>query len=256
MDRWFYSRLYFGASAVLFGVLGLVWHDAETWQSISTLWRLPFGTALGEALMAAQAAGGIALLVPRFARVASIVLIAVYACFCLSCVPGIVSAPGKYEYYGSFFEQFCLFCGALAAFVLSGDTAKTHVITTASRIGLGVCAVSFTLAQVMYLTLTAQLVPSWIPPNQTFWAILTTVAFAAAAVAILLNFQALPAMYAMAAMTALFGLLIWIPAVVKQPSAHFSWSELALTVLISAATWLVAHAVSRVEAVENRALVV
>ncbi len=167
-----YGRILFGASAVLFGVVSLMWHDAQTWQSVSRIWRMPFGTTIGNALMVAQIAGGIALVYPRTARVASIILAIVYAIFSLTCIPGIIKAPKIFGEYDSFFEQFSLFCGAIAVYA-----------PTFARIGLGVSTVSFTLAQIVYLRLTADLVPTWIPPNQMFWAIVTTIAFALAAIA-------------------------------------------------------------------------
>jgi hypothetical protein len=61
------------------------------------------------------------------------------------------------------------------------------------------------------------LVPKWIPPNQTFWAILTTIAFALAAIAILINCQARLAMRLMTLMLALFGVVVWIPRLIARP---------------------------------------
>jgi hypothetical protein len=39
-----YGRIFFGASAVLFGVIALMWHDADIWQNLQHIWSLPFGT--------------------------------------------------------------------------------------------------------------------------------------------------------------------------------------------------------------------
>jgi hypothetical protein len=73
-----------------------------------------------------------------------------------------------------------------------------------------------------------------------FWAILTTIAFTLAAVAILINRQARLAMRLMTLMLALFGVLVWIPLLVARPEAHLNWSEFALTFLITGAAWMVA----------------
>jgi hypothetical protein len=54
-----YGRIVFGASAVLFGVIALLWHDADTWQNLQHIWSLPFGTIIGGCLMTAQIASGI-----------------------------------------------------------------------------------------------------------------------------------------------------------------------------------------------------
>jgi hypothetical protein len=93
----------------------------------------------------------------------------------------------------------------------------------------------------LYLRFTPALVPKWIPPNQMFWAILTTIAFALAAIAILINHQARLAIRLMTVMLALFGVLVWIPRLIAHPEAHGNWSEFALTLLITGAAWIVAE---------------
>ena len=236
-----YGRIVFGASAVLFGVIALMWHDADTWQTLTQIWRMPFGAILGACLMIAQIAGGIGIAYAPTARPASIVLAIVYLLFSIACIPGIVAAPGTYEHYGSFFEQFSLLCGAMAVCAAT-ETNEPRAVTLGrvARFGLGLCAVSFTLSQIFYLHLTASLVPTWIPPNQMFWAILTTLAFALAAIAILINRRARLAINLMAFMLALFGVLVWIPRLAAHPGAHFNWSEFCLNFLITGAAWTVA----------------
>ena len=235
-----YGRIVFGASAVLFGVVALMWHDADTWQTLHKILTLPFGRAIGDALMVAQIAGGVGIVYPRTTRSASVVLVVVYVLFSLTCIPGIVTAPTVYAQYGSFFEQFCLLCGAIAVYAATEPTqTRAFALGRGARFGLGLCAVSFTLAQIIYLRVTADLVPAWIPPNQVFWAILTTIAFGFAAIAILINRQARLAMRLMTLMLALFGILVWAPLLVAHPEAHFNWSEFALNFLITGATWIV-----------------
>jgi len=231
-----------GASAVLFGVVALMWHDSDTWQNLQHIWSLPFGTIIGECLMAAQVAGGIGMLHARTARSASVVLGIVYLCFSLACVPDIIAAANIYDKYGgSFFLFVSLFCGAIALYAATeADAARAVVFGRLARFGLGVCAISFTLGQMLLLRETAHLVPKWIPPSQMFWAILTTIAFALAGVAILINRQARVAMRLMTLMLALFGVLVWVPHLIAHPKAHFNWSECALTFLVTGATWMVA----------------
>ncbi len=237
------GRIVFGASAVLFGVIALMWHDAATWQNTQHLWSLPFGMIIGGCLMAAQIAGGIGIWHPRTARPASIVLGIVYLCFSLACVPDIVAAANIYDQYGgSFFLFLSLVWGALALYAATeANAARAVLLGRVARVGLGVCAISFTLGQALQLRGTAQGVPSWIPFSHMFWAILTTIAFALAAIAILLNRQALLAMRLMTLMVALFGVLAWIPRVILLPGNHFMWSELAETLLVAGAAWVVAE---------------
>src|SRR5579864_1131179 len=241
MKKALYGRIVFGASAVLFGVIALMWHDSDTWQTLGQIWSLPFGTIIGGCLMIVQIAGGIGMQYPRTARLASIVLGVVYLLFSLACIPGIIARPAIYVHYGSFFEQFSLLCGAIALYAATeANAARAVAFGRVARLGLGVCAISFTLSQVLYFRVTADLVPTWIPPNQTFWAMVTTIAFALAAIAILINRQARLAIRLMTLMLALFGVLVWIPRLIAHPEAHLNWSEFALTFLITGAAWMVA----------------
>ena len=236
----------FSAAAVLFGIIALIWHDAATWQNLQHIWRLPFGAVIGGCLMVGQIAGGIGILYAGTQRVAAVVLSVVYLCFSLACIPDIIAAANVYDKYGgSFFLFFSMFCGAIAPFAESEESsARALLFKRLARIGLGVCAISFTLGQALLLRDTAGLVPKWIPPSQMFWSILTTVAFAVAAVAILINRKARLAMRLMGLMLALFGVVVWIPHVAARPSAHFNWSECALTFLVAGAAWAVAESKS------------
>lgn len=241
-----YGRIVFGASAVLFGVIALMWHDADTWQILTRIWKLPFGTIAGGGLMTLQIAGGIGIQFPRTVRVSSIVLCFIYLCFSLACIPDILAASSLYEKYGgSFFQQFSLFCGALALYTTTQASAtRAAIFGRLARLGLGICAISFAFSQVLYRRETAALVPRWIPPNQMFWAILTTVAFALAAIAILINRQSRLATRLMTLMLVLFGVLVWVPRLIAHPEAHLNWSEFALTLLIAGAAWMLAELAS------------
>ncbi len=241
MKRAFYGRIVFGGSAVLFGIIALMWHDPATWQSLRHIWSLPFGTFIGECLMIALIAGGIGMQYPRTAHPAAVVLGVVYLLFSLACIPGIFAAPTVWAQYGSFFEQFSLLCGAVALYAATeASSTRAVMFGRLARLGLGICAISFTLSQVVYLRVTADLVSKWIPPNQLFWAILTTIAFALAAIALLITRQARLASRLLALMLGLFGVLVWVPRLIARPQAHLNWSEFALTFLITGAAWVVA----------------
>lgn len=218
-----FGRIVFGVSAAVCGIVGLLWHD-------SVLWQLAHGTELfAWGLAIAQVAAASAILRSRSARKASIVLGVVYALFALTSVPGMIAAPVDPGSYVNFFEQLSLVCGAFAM-----------LAATAARLGLGICTISFGWAQVVYLQYTASLVPTWIPPNQVFWTILTTVAFALAAIAMLINIRAVLAMQLMALMMALFGVLVWVPRLIAQPANLSYWNEIAVNYLMTGAALLVA----------------
>jgi hypothetical protein len=238
-----YGRIVFGAAALLFGVIALMWHDADTWQNLQHIWSLPLGAIIGGCLMVALIAGGIGMWLDWTAHVASVVLGVVYVCFSLACIPDTIAAANVYDKYGgSFFIFFSLVCGVIALYATTEPNGTTAVVLgRVARLGLGVCAISFMLGQALLLRETAQLVPKWIPPSQMFWAIVTTAAFGLAAVAILLNRQARLAMRLMTLMLGVFGVVIWIPHVVAHPKSHFNWSECALTFLVTGAAWTVSE---------------
>lgn len=237
-----FGRIIFAAAAVFFGIIALMWRDPDAWQNLQHIWNLPFGRIVGYCLMAAQIAAGIGILYPRTAHAASMALCTVYLCFSLACVPDIIAATNIYEKYGgSLFVFFSFFCGAIALYgVTESNGTRALLIGRLARIGFGVCAISFTLGQLLLLRETAQLVPRWIPPGQMFWAVLTTIAFAAAAVATLANREARLALRLTMLMLALFGVLVWGPHVIAQPRAHFFWSECVLTFLTAGAAGVVA----------------
>jgi uncharacterized membrane protein YphA (DoxX/SURF4 family) len=240
MKAAFYGRIVFGASAVLFGVVSLIWHDSDMWQHLRA-WGPPFAPVAAWGFAIALVAGGAAMLYPRTVRFASVVLGVVYGLFTLACISDMIAAPSSPGSYVDFFEQLSIVCGAVAVYVATEtNAARSVTLGRVARMGLGVCAISFAWAQIAYLQYTASLVPTWIPPNQMFWTILTTVAFGLAAVAILINFQARLAMRLMALMMALFGVLVWLPQIVTHPGTLSNWNEFSSNYLMTAASWLVA----------------
>jgi dipeptide/tripeptide permease len=119
-----HGRMVFGAAAVLFGVIALMWHDADTWQNLQHIWSLPFGTIVGRGLMTAQIAGGIGMQFPRTRRLASVVLCIIYLCFSLACVHDMIAASNVYERYGeSLFLFLSLLCGAIALYAATEANA-------------------------------------------------------------------------------------------------------------------------------------
>lgn len=227
------GRIIFGASAVLYGVVTLVWPGSDLWGQLHAL-PAPLGAIVAWCLGIAQVAAGIGMLLPQTARFASIVLGIVFLLFALDNVPGMFVAPFSAVPYINFFEQFAVVCGAL---VVYGSSSFGQF----ARLALGLCAISFAWAQLVYFQYTASLVPKWILPSQTFWTILTTIAFALAAIAMLINIQARLATLLMALMIALFGVLVWVTHIIAKPNALGNWSELGLNFLIVGAAWLVAE---------------
>jgi hypothetical protein len=108
-------------------------------------------------------------------------------------------------------------------------------------VAFGACAVSFALEQAFYLAPTASLVPKWLPPSQTFWAVATTVAFGLAAFALLTNRKALLATRLLTAMLVSFGVVVWLPLLFADPRSQDSLGETAETFAIAGAAWILAE---------------
>jgi hypothetical protein len=240
------GRRVFGAAALAFGVITLAWHDYNGWHQ---------PRFLVYAAAAALIFGGAAIQFRRTAKTGAAVLGAVYLVFALQCVPGIVATPQIYNSWGNFFEQFSLLTGAAIAYARWSLAWSPETLRRIGCLLLGVCAASFTLEQACYLQATAGLVPKWVPPNQMFWAVATTVFFGIAAVALLINQRALLASRLLTMMIVGFGLLVWVPLVLWGPHRHANWSEGAETFAIAGATWILADLLGEGRLKDDRAWV-
>jgi hypothetical protein len=226
-----FGRHVFGVAALAFGVITLAWHDFNDPRQLRYI------------VYAASAAlifGGAAIQFGRATKTGGAVLVAAYLVFVVMCVPGIVAAPRIYNSWGNFFEQFSLLTGAAIVFARCSSAWSPERLKRIGCVLLGICAASFALEQAFYLQATASLVPKWVPPNQTFWAVATTVFFGIAAVALLVNRMTLLASRLLTMMIVGFGLLVWVPLVISSPHSHTNWSECAETFAIAGATWILA----------------
>ena len=233
------------------GLITLVWHDYKDWDQLRYVLNATDGPVFVYAAAVAQIFGGAAIQFRRTAKTGAVVLGAVYLVFAFLCVPRIVAAPQIYNRWGNFFEQFSLVTGAAIVYARLSPAWAPETLRRITRILFGVCVASFTLEQAIYLAATASLVPKWIPPNQMFWAVATTVAFALAAAALLTNRMALLAARLLTMMIVIFGLLVWVPLCLSDLHSHTNWSEFALTFAIAGAAWIVADLVYYVKSVSQ-----
>jgi hypothetical protein len=229
----------FGVAALALGVIMLVWHDSNEHQ-LRHLFNAQDARVFVYAAAFAQIFGGAAIQIRRTAKTGALVLGAIFLVFALQSVPQIVATPQIYNAWGNFFEQFSLVTGAVIVYGrLSSEWAPGTLILI-GRILLGVCVASFALEQASYLDATARLVPKWFPPNQMFWALTTTVAFALASLALLINRMTLLATRLLTTMIVIFGLLVWLPLLLTDPHSHTNWSEGAETFAIAGVAWILA----------------
>jgi hypothetical protein len=223
------GRHVFGAAALAAGLVTLAWHDYSGGNQLRYIVY---------AASAAQVIGGAAIQFPRTAKTAAVVLAAACLVFVSLCVPLIISAPRIYNSWGNFFEQFSLLVGAAMVYVRLSSVWPPETLSRIGRIFFGICAASFAIEQAVYLGATADFVPKWIPPSQMFWAAATTVGFALAAVALLVNRVTILASRLLTMMVVSFGLLVWVFLILSDPHNHTNWSEGAETFEIAGTAWI------------------
>jgi hypothetical protein len=237
------GRAVFGAAALAFGLITLVWQGYNDWHP---------PRYLVYAAAAALIFGGAAIPFRRTAKTSAVVLGAVYLVFALLCVPEIVAKPKIYNSWGNFFEQFSLVTGAAIVHLRLSSAWSREMVNRIGRICLGICSASFALEQAFYLGATASLVPKWLPPSQMFWAVATSVLFALAAVALLTNRMALLATRLLTMMLVIFGILVWVPALLSDPHNHTNWSETVETFAIAGTAWILADLLGEYRLNEHR----
>lgn len=238
------GRHVFGLTAILIGVLTLLWREFDIWQGLGSI---SHRAVLIYIAAAAEILGGLAIQLRKTARLGAVLLAAISFVFLLFCIPPIFAQPRVYNNWGNFFEVFSQVAAALIVFgvVEHAASSRPSIIARIGYVFFGLCVVSYTLEQLIYLSPTASLVPRWIPGGQMLWAIATTVAFAFAAIALLSGRFALVASRLLTAMLIGFALLVWLPALRSNPHSLSNWTESAQTVAIAAAAWVVADFLSQ-----------
>lgn len=239
----YFGRHLLGLSAILFGILTLVWRDFDLWQPVPSLNHIALLVYLAAAI---QILSGVAIQLRKTARLGAALFGGITLVFAILSIPPIVAQPLVFNSWGNFFEVFSVVAGALIVYAIAapGDSARKTKLARVGYFGFAVSVVSFALEQLFYLSPTASLVPKWIPPGQMFWAIATTIAFALAAIALLSGPLALLASRLLTAMLVGFGLLVWLPALFSNPHSLGNWIEGTETLAMSAASWIVADYLS------------
>ncbi len=207
------GRHIYGLGAIAFGFITLFWHQIHTLGNISHSVILVYIVGVVELI------GGLAIQWQRTLRLGALALIAVYFIFSLFLVPPIFEMPLAYYNWGNFFEEFSIVLGGVILFAstIPNNPERAAKIKRAAYICFCICVVSYSLYQLFYLSYTANLVPKWIPPNQMFWAVATTIAFAVAAFALISGRSALLASRLLTLMFICFSFLVWLPGSLVDP---------------------------------------
>jgi uncharacterized membrane protein len=226
-----------GILALIYGDFALVWQPVGPW--------IPDRTVLAYMSGVLMLLGGIALLCRSTARWAAIILFPYLMAWALLKVPALVVAPKMEAVWLGFGELVVLLSGGWVLFAkLSGLESPIGFATGESgiriaRVLFGLALIPVGLSHLFYVKQTAGLVPAWLP-YRIGWAYLTGVGQIACGLGVLFSVLPRIAAIAEAVMLSLFGLLVWLPAIVAAPRDRLSWTAFFITWAIASSGWLVA----------------
>jgi uncharacterized membrane protein YphA (DoxX/SURF4 family) len=236
-------RIY-GLAAVAFGLVGLCWGDfAAVWQPVPA--TVPGRTALAYIVAVVLLLGGLGILWRRGAALGALTLTILYSAgVILLHVPLAIARPTVFVTWSGIAEQLALVAGGLVSYAFCrappATTPSCAQIIRCGRLLFGVCLIVFALAHLFYLKPTADAVPAWLPPNQTFWAYATAAGHFLAGVAILSGIAARLAARLLTGMFVVFGVLVHAPALLSDPHNHFDWAANAMNFALIASAWVIA----------------
>ncbi|WP_263352686.1 hypothetical protein [Acidicapsa acidisoli] len=215
--------------------------------------NFPARIVLAYAAGAFMVAAAVAVEWRRVAAWGAAALTVYYALFVVILMNGrlLLADYAVYVTYENIAMQFAIAAGGLIVYATTAqiddqiDAALAARLTHLGQWAFGVCALVFGGAHFVYMSNTAPLVPKWLPPTQEFWGYATGVGFVAAGVAILTGVQARLAAILVTAMLASFGLLVNERILLADHCSHWNWSESAVNLAVTGASWVVADSLAR-----------
>ncbi|HJW42554.1 MAG TPA: hypothetical protein VJ476_15165 [Rhizomicrobium sp.] len=239
------GRILFGLSFAVRGAIGIAFHNAQVaWQPL--LKGIVGHDALSDISGAILLVGGIAILVPRTARIAALALgFYLLVEILVLVVPTLVAHPLIEGNWYSVSEPLTLVAGAWTIFSLlpgEGAMLANWGNVRAGQIVFALALPAIGLSHFFYMNLTAPLIPSYLPFHVPL-GYLTGAAHIAAGVGILLGIGLAATLEAV--MVSLFTLLVWVPMVIAAPASRGNWSEILVSTAISGAAWAVAGSFRR-----------
>jgi len=179
---------------------------------------------------------GAGLLWRRTSLLAARVLLA-FLCLWLVWCKGsaLVYAPAAPASWESLGETAVVLSAAWALAFDSGEPGP--------RILYGLSLIAFAAGHLGYVTLTASLVPGWLP-SHVGWVYLTAATYAAAGVALVTGRFSRLAAALSALQMALFGVLVWLPKIAAGARDMDTLNETAISFGLAASGWVLANALA------------
>ena len=242
IDRSTFGWRVFGFGIVALGAVCLAFGDFHPGQPVPK--DFPARTALAYAVAAFMLVAGLALQWRRTSTFAAAALTFYFGLVVVVVMNGSVAIAHYNEFlpYESIAIELAIASGALIVYATHANMSATRAaqLIRIGRFAFGLCAVVFGIAHFLYMSLTAPLVPKWLPPSQQFWAYATGVFHIAGGIAIFTGVLARLAAILLTMMFAAFSAMVHIPMVLAAPENHWIWNENAVNLALIGAAWVVA----------------
>ncbi|MDB5433308.1 MAG: DoxX [Caulobacter sp.] len=154
----------------------------------------------------------------------------------------VLAHPTEYGAYSGPAAQVAIAAAALIVYATHAelDAVRARRLIRGAQMVFGVCAILFGGAHFFYMTMTAPLVPHWLPLGGVFWGYATGVFHIAAGLAILTGIRARLAAILLTIMYAAFTPLVHLPLALAHPTDLWTWAENAANVVLTGCAWVVA----------------
>ena len=241
------GRRVYGLGAVALGAVEMAYGAfSADWLPVPA--QIPVYHLLVYASAGVLITAGLAINLARVATVAALTLTIFPALWIpVLLLPLALRTPGVWVGWQSVAESTAMALGGLLAYAQTSGLSAGRVgaLARLARRMFGACLLVFGVSHFAYDTLTASLVPAWLPPSRLFWAYATGVAQIAAGLAMLSGLGARLAAILLTAMYLIFGLVVHMPSILAKPSRHDNWAENAINLILVGAAWTLAETLEK-----------
>ncbi len=240
------GRHLYGAASIVLGIVGFATGSfSSNWHPVPP--EIPHRQLLAYAAAALMFAAGAGLQWRKTKSRALLLAALIYTPFAWLWLRRVIGFPQLSGTWSGFAEQLAPVIAAIFAYGCSvtANGRWPARLVAAARTVFGLCVIGLGLAHFFALSITASLVPKWIPPGQRFWAAATGAALILAGVSIAVDVQSERAARLLTLLLSLFGAFVWVPRVFATPHQPVAWGGFAITLLVCGSAWMVADGLRR-----------